>query len=281
MVLFTNATKYSFDTRVWLTEAKQKYGDQLLGLYRYDEPGGDQLENKEFRFVKNATDNAEVAANYTRILQDHVNYYVNSIDKIFTADYGLYWWDYKTNYTAVFAEFVGNQSRPRHIALCRGAAHAHSKDWGVIITWKYDSAPYLENGTELYSDLTTAYAAGAKYLIVFDYPRIGPYGILNEDHFDALKRFWNLSHSNPQAFDSTKANVAYVLPRDYGSGLRSSDDTIWGIFPPDNLSAKAWNDVSLLVSQYGAGFDVLFDDADFASVRACYDKVILWNETVT
>jgi hypothetical protein len=250
-------------------------------LYRYDEPGGDQLENEKLRFVKNATDYADAASNFTASLRGIVDYYVNSADRTFTADYGLYWWDYKTNYTAVFAEFVGNQSRQRHIALCRGAAQAHDKDWGAIVTWKYDDPPYIESGQELYEDLTLAYSSGAKYMIVFDYPKIGAYGLLNEDHFDALQRFWNYAHDNPQAFGSTEARTAYVLPRDYGFGLRKPDDNIWGIFPPDDLSSKAWDDVSLLVNRYGAGFDILFDDEDFASVRTRYDKVIFWNETLT
>ena len=63
---------------------------------------------------------------------------------VFTADYGLYWFDYKSNYSSIFAEFVGNQSRERHIALCRGAADAFDRDWSVIVTWKHDQARYLD-----------------------------------------------------------------------------------------------------------------------------------------
>jgi len=283
VVLFTNISNYSYSTLDWLTKAQQKYGDGFLGLYRYDEPGGDQLESKELRFVQNASSNAETAELFTQRLRAHVDYYVGSADRIFTADYGLYWWDYKTNYTAIFAEFVGNQSRQRHIALCRGAAQAHNKSWGAIITWKYDKEPYLENGTELYYDLKLAYEAGAKYMIVFNFPKIGPYGTLTEEegHFEALKNCWDYAHSNPQAFGSIRADVAYVLPRDYGFGLRKADDSIWGIFPADDLSAKAWNDVEKLVNQYGAEFDILFDDKDLDGAISRYDKVFFWNETIT
>jgi hypothetical protein len=75
--------------------------------------------------------------------------------------------------------------------------------------------------------------------------------------------------------------VAYVLPKDYGFGLRKADDTIWGLFPSDELSSKAWNDVNTLVSQYGARFDILFDDEDRKGARYSYGRIIFWNETVT
>jgi hypothetical protein len=281
IVLFTNVTNYNFNVLDWLNSTQKKYGDSFLGLYRYDEPGGDQLENQEFRFVKNTTTYSETASNFTYILQKHLDYYLKDVDRIFTADYGLYWWDYKTDYTAIFAEFVGNQSRQRHIALCRGAAQAHEKNWGAIVTWKYDSAPYLEDGNELYEDLKLAYDNGAKYMIVFNYPKTGFYGTLTEEHFDALKKFWEYSHSNPQNFGSTKVNIAYILPEDYGFGLRSAEDTIWGLFPADELSSKVWDDVNKLISKYGAEFDILCDEVEFQAVRNRYSKVIFWNEIIT
>lgn len=281
IVLLTNYTNYSYDTRIWTNKTQQKYGDDFLALYRYDEPGGDQLDNGELRFVSNATNNADAASNYTYILQQHVNFYRGNVSRIFTADYGLYWWDYKAGYDAMLAEFVGNQSRERHIALCRGAATTFGKDWGTIITWKYDGVPYIEDPDSMYNDLTLAYTAGSKYTIVFDYPKTDTYGILTDQHFDALKRFWDWSHANPQAFGSTKATAAYVLPGDYGSGLRSATDNIWGLFSPDSLSAKAWNDINLMTSRYGAGFDIVFDDGTLGNVSARYATVFFWNETIS
>jgi hypothetical protein len=280
IVLLTNFTNYSFDTRIWTAEAQQKYGDDFLALYRYDEPGGDQLDNPKLRFVNTTTNYADTASYYTYILQQHVDFYRGNVSRIFTADYGLYWWDYKAGYDAMFAEFVGNQSRQRHIALCRGAATTYGKDWGAIITWKYDNAPYIENAADLYTDLTTAYTVGSKYTIVFDYSKTSPNGTLTDDHFDALKRFWDWSHANPQAFGSAKAEVAYVIPKDYGFGFRSAEDSIWGIFLADNLSAKIFNDVSTLIGQYGSKLDILVDGVELNAVKGNYSRLVYWNETV-
>jgi hypothetical protein len=281
IVLLTNYTNYSYDTRIWTNKTQQKYGSDFLALYRYDEPGGDQLDNPKLRFVNTTTNYADTASNYTYILQQHVNFYKGNVSRIFTADYGLYWWDYKASYDAMLAEFVGNQSRQRHIALSRGAATAVNRDWGVIITWKYDSFPYIEDADSLYADLTTAYSAGSKYNIVFDYSKTSPNGTLTDYHFNALKRFWDWSHANPQAFGSAKATAAYVLPGDYGSGLRSASDNIWGLFPADDLSAKAWNDINTLTSRFGAGFDIVFDDGTLGNVTARYSNVFFWNQTIT
>jgi hypothetical protein len=175
IVLFTSYTSYSYNIFSWITQAKEKYGDMFYAVYRYDEPGGDQLSGVSHRLVNSSDSYADAASNYTSGLKGIVDYYQNYSGRVVTADYGLYWFDYQADYNAVFTEFVGNQSRQSHIALCRGAAQAYNRDFGVIVTWKYDQAPYLESGAELYSDLVLAYNSGAKYAVVFSYPRLGPY----------------------------------------------------------------------------------------------------------
>ena len=282
IVLFTDSNKYSYDIFSWIKNAKQKYSDMFLGVYRFDEPGGNQLDRGDSMISKNATTYAEAAAEYVGNWSLHVGYYLDlDSGEVVTADYGLYWFDYKTGYNAVFAEFGWNHSRQLHIALCRGAAKAQNRDWGAIVTWTYNGTPYIESPTELYDDMTLAFDAGAKYLIVFDYPKIGPYGILTEDHFDVIEDFWNYAHSNPQNFETNRGKVAYVLPKDYGFGFRRADDTIWGLFPADALSGKVWNDASKLIHKYGSNFDIVYDDPElFSGLKSRYEELFFWNETI-
>ncbi len=214
-------------------------------------------------------------------MQQHVDFYKGNVSRIITADYGLYWWDYRAGYDSILAEFVGNQSKQRHLALCRGAATTFSKDWGAIITWEHNVAPFIESDTALYVDMVNAYKAGAKYVIIFDAPKLNTYGILTENHLGKLQQFWNYVQDNPQDFGSQKATAAYVMPKDYGFGLRRPDDRIWGLFPPDELSPKIWNDTNKLVKQYGFGFDIIFDEPgvlDAAKIR--YENLFFWNATL-
>ena len=282
IVLFTTTDGYRFSIPyVWIMKAKEKYSDKFLAVYRYDEPGGNQLDNGTSSFFDAADNYSDAAANYVSLLNSHIEYYSYAGADVVTADYGLYWFDYKGGYDAVLADFGFNHSRELNVALCRGAARAQKRDWGAMVTWKYSEAPFIESGDELYDDLTFAYRAGAKYAVVFDYPKVGPYGLLTDEHFDALKRFWDYTRSNPQEFGVDVGEAAYVVPRDYGFGFRSSSDTIWGLFGADELSPKVWSDVNKLVDEYGSRFDVVYDDPMFVNdYRQSYGNVFFWNETV-
>ena len=281
IVLFTDSTKYSYATFDWMEDAKQKYSDKFSGVYRYDEPGGNQLDQADM-IVENATDYADAATSYATGLGLIVEYYLNYTPRVLTADYGLYWFDYKAGYTTVLTEFGWNHSRPLQIALCSSAAKAHNKDWGAIVTWEYTNPPYIESKEELYDDMILAYKNGAKYVVVFNYPKIEQYGILTENHFDALRDFWNYIHNNPQEHGVIQSEVAYVLPQDYGFGFRNPIDSIWGLWNTDDLSQKVWDDANTLLDQYGSRLDIVYNDPEVIdAVKRRYDKLFFWNEPIT
>lgn len=200
---------------------------------------------------------------------------------IFTSDYALYWFDYQSGYGTVLDQFVGNESRQVSIALCRGAAETLGKDWGVIITWKYNQAPYLESGDELFNDLTLAYSSGAKYSIVFSYPNITAYGTLKEEHFEALQKFWVTLHTNPQRLLETQSRVAYVVPADCGFGFRNANDSVWGQFPADSSFQKINYDTQTLIGKYGASLNILYDGPETKAKLPIYTAVYYYNQTIT
>ena len=285
IVLFTSTPVYDYIPYVWIMKAKQKYGDRFLAVYRYDEPGGNVLDRGsealiDEEYVGETVNYSHAARTYVDLLYGHLEYYLYAGADVITADYGLYWFDYMGGYASVFAEFGSNHSREMNVAACRGAARAQERDWGAVITWTYNDTPYIESGQRVYEDMELAYHAGAKYVVVFNYPKIDRYGILTEEHFDALKRFWKYINNNPQNHGINSGEVAYVLPKDYGFGYRSSIDHVW-VWDADELSQKVWDDGNRLVSQYDSRFDIVYNDPEFISaIKLRYDKLFFWNETV-
>jgi len=276
---FENFTYNPFD---WEKTAQTRYGEHFLGFYLYDEPGGNQMDLGNFREFDNSTlpcDFSDAANTYVYYLFVQMRDFIKT-DKLVTSDYGLYWFDYEAGYDAIFAEFGWNHSRPLNIALCRGAAEMHNKTWGVTVTWEYTNPPYLESADELYNDLVTAYQAGARYITIYNEPRTQQHGLLTAEHLTAIKNFQEYTAQNPQNATSNTQKVAYVMPDNYGWGLRSVDDKIWGVWPADNKTNGIWNDLQALIASRGDGFDVIYD-SPWTRVfgRDHYDTLIWWNAT--
>ena len=207
----------------WLSSANDKWGDKFLGAYVLDEPGGKQIDVGNYNGFKTTFSGANQttfvnASGYsdaaTRFVRGLSRYYVqrlnnasypNSIPNstgrvipVFTADNALYWFDYLAGYNAVFGELGWTNNEVQHIALCRGAADVQNKQWGAMIAWASNDPPYLATGDKMFQQLNLAYSAGAQYLIVFNYPQINPYGALEDQHFQALQKFWNQIHNSPR-----------------------------------------------------------------------------------
>ncbi len=139
----------------------------------------------------------------------------------------------------------------------------------------------MESGDELYNDLALAYGSSAKYGIVFSYPNITAYGTLKEEHFEALQKFWNTLHTNPQSLGQMPSQVEYVVPADCGFGFRNCNDSIWGQFPADSLSQKIFNDTVTLISKYGASLNILYDGPEIKTKLPDYNAVYYYNRTIT
>jgi len=181
---------------------------------------------------------------------------------LFTSDYAFYWYDYQLGYDAVFAEFGANYSRQINVALCRGAATAMDKDWGVMITWTYYQPPYVESGPELYNDMVLAYQNGAKYILVFDSNSDYSQSILKQEHFDAMQQFWQYTQENPRTISKVSDRTAYVLPQYYAYGFRGPTDRIWGLWGPDSITSTICMNVSNLLQTYGTDLDIIYPDAN-------------------
>ncbi len=296
----------------WLNFAKERWGDSFLGVYLFDEPGGVQIDGNwtyAFHHIKEVDPefyqtiekyiqeglNQTVTRDYEKAKNGYVNYVIGHmrLDELinrsitsFTSDYALYWFDYLAGYDTIFVELGWNHDTQKHIALCRGAATVQQKDWGSIIVWK-DRDPENETkgiyktGPEMLYDMLVSYETGADYIIIFNYPKApsgNPYGILEDEHFEAMQRFWNYMQHHPEEYGKTEAQAALVLPENYAWAMRNPDDKIWGYWGPDEKSQQIWELSKDLLGQYGLALDIVYDDPDFP-IADMYQKMYYWNYT--
>jgi hypothetical protein len=293
----------------------ERWGDKFLGYYYNDEPGGIQLDgNWKLWFTQygerlnQINNSAAIAMNkiYLKMLsyvdngtkpQDYdleTQFFIQNVLKedpglsalktsgipTFTSDYCLYWFDYLGGYDTMFAELGWNCSVAEQIALVKGAARMQDKDWGAIITWKYMQPPYLDTGQTIYNQMKEAYNAGAKYIVLFNFPyndTSNPYGTMSNDHFQALQTFWTKVITQPPTSQNPQA--ALVLPKDFGWGMRHPNDTIWGFWTTDDRTQQVAIVTSELLGQYGTGLDIVYDDPAFPVANVGYKQVFYWNET--
>lgn len=294
----------------------QRWGDKFLGIYYNDELGGIQVDANWTEFYQSQTlpyiipdlasenlhniylkmeayksnnsspDNYNLEADFfvQNVIKDDLGLADLNNAKIpaFTSDYCLYWWDYLGGYSTMFAELGWNSSVSQQIALVKGAAHLQNKEWGTIITWKYNQAPYLDSADQIYNQMLTSYEAGANYIVVFDYPYDSgnPYGVLTNEQFLAMQRFWNDINSG-KFVDHSSHDAALVLPNNYGWGMRSHNDTIWGFWPPDDKSPQIGLAVGTLLAKYGTNLDIVFEDNAFPVSNGHYKQVYYWNQTIS
>jgi len=263
------------------------------------------LESKKNQFytAENITKYTNTIPLYEQILEENPiqNYddaamaYVNmnrnlleDIDKaqlkkeqvlVFTADYGLYWWNYKSGYDLVLAELAWNNTVAQEIGLVRGAANLQNKQWGTCITWKYTHPPYLTDGEEMFEQMKASYEAGAEYILIFNYSEdpTNP-NTLQKEHFQALERFWNEIVQNPDVtHGNIKAEAVLVLPQNYGWGIRYPADIIWGIWYANEDNQEIWNQLQNKLDQHGLKLDIIFEDPNHP-IKGKYNNIYYWNQ---
>jgi len=269
----------------WLEIAKTRWGSHFLGIYYTDEIGGRQLDRVSgWMTVKEADNYVDANSQFNSGAGSAVSWFRDGYSggsnvSLFTSDYALYWFDYQAGYDVVLAQFGWNYSRQLNIGLCRGAATALGKEWGAMITWTYKQPPYIESGAELYNDLLLAYDSGAKYIVVFNSNKEYTENILEEEHLNALERFWLYSQLNSRKTSSVNERTAYVLPKDYAYGFRGPGDSIWGLWGADNLSTPISIDLSGALQEFDSKLDIIYEDAVGLSGKQEYKSYVYWNNS--
>ncbi len=246
-----------------------------------------QIYNKMIGYMNNGTSppNYNLEANFfvNDIIKNDEGFDTLKTDGVttFTSDYGLYWFDYLGGYNVMFTELGWNCSVAEQIALVKGAARMQDKQWGAMITWKYNNESYyLDSGSQIYDQMVSSYEAGAKYIAVFNYPYDNGsiYGALTNDQLIAMQSFWNDIHQK-QFPDLSRPNAVLVLPQNYGWGMRNPNDTIWGFWLTDGKTLQIAEATSALLSQYRVSLDIVYADPQYPVANVGYQHVYYWNQT--
>lgn len=316
-----NVTTWFWDSNIADIKGNwtQRWGDKFLGMYYNDEVGGiqldgswnefyqyvgDRLESSKFpalvalndikaklqAYADNGTrpDNYDLEADFfTNLVLGNGDPGLGKLNSTgitaFTSDYGLYWWDYLGGYNVMLAELGWNASVAQQIDQAKGAARLQDKDWGSMITWKYDDVPFLDSAKSIYDQMIASYQAGAKYIIIFDYAKDkdgkNTAEAMTDQHYMALYQFWQDIHSKTYE-DNSGAVAALVLPHNYGWGMRNPNDTIWGFWPTDAKTDLIANNMYKLLVQYGTKLDIVYEDPAYPVATAHYKTVYYWNQTI-
>jgi len=217
---------------------------------------------------------ADTAQRFIQNDQTNINFLKTNQAKVFTSDYALMWFDYLSGYDVVLGQLGWNLSVTQQIAFIRGAATLQNKDWGVVLTWKYQQPPYLDNASDILSQMTTSYECGAKYIVLFDYyaNNQSAYGTLTNQDFQVLQSFWSSAVNHKITQGSIKADSVLVLPANYGWGARWATDHIWGIFQPNNATVQYWNLMQTVLQEHGLRTDIVYADSQYP-LPASYQNI--------
>jgi hypothetical protein len=99
-----------------------------------------------------------------------------------------------------------------------------------------------------------------------------------DEHFTALEQVWN-DITQGKITRKQSADSVLILPKNYGFGMRSAGDTIWGFWEPDQFTSIIWGKVQLLLNRYGYSLDIAYEDDLYALPRN-YANVFYWNSTI-